>query len=502
MSVKIWTEKSLHKVSLTETPKESSVEKIFSAKNEYEAAQIVLLSDVDTTVKIDFSEMTNGKSSLPSDTFEVLFVSAGIYGTFVDPMRPIPDGRVTLKGGEPKAIFWRFEVDKGAEAGNYSASATVTEENGETQSVRIDLKVWNFTLPDTPSCQSAFDLHKRALDNTYGFDPNSTESDEMYKKYYEELLKHKISAYTLPCDIRSDEANEYMSDPRVTSFKIPYSEDDAVLNSYFDKLKQKRSWFKKGYFYALDEPSTESAYKQMNTISAHLRELEPNYRQVMPFYMNPQFDVNMNAVDCMLGKVNSWCPESCTWDNLNEWDKIGRGPDDSLGKMMLARQGAGDTVWWYVCCGPREPYCNLHIPMKGIMHRLLFWQQKSKRVEGLLYWCANYWNEDDFGDWSCTKDPWTDMATVKKIDKNLFGDGSLFYPGEDGPCPSFRLECVRDGIEDFEYLTVAMELFGEEYVDALIETLTPSLTVYTTDEDKFASARIALGNAIEQALNK
>ena len=41
----------------------------------------------------------------------------------------------------------------------------------------------------------------------------------MYAKYYESLLAHKISAYELPEDIRSDKADAYMDDPRVTGFK-------------------------------------------------------------------------------------------------------------------------------------------------------------------------------------------------------------------------------------------------------------------------------------------
>jgi hypothetical protein len=52
------------------------------------------------------------------------------------------------------------------------------------------------------------------------------------------------------------------------------------------------------------------------------------------------------------------------------------------------------------------------------------------------------------------------------------GDGRLFYPqnrhvGEDGKpyldevVPSFRLELLRDGIEDYEYLKILERLAGE-----------------------------------------
>lgn len=503
MSLQVWLEKSFHKIFPNETPKSRSEINIYAAKNEKEACQLILLSDHDTTVALDFAAMSNASGYILEDkTFEILFLEAGSHGTWIDPMRPIENNTVSLKGGEAKAILWRFDIKKDAPAGEYKAKATAKAADGTSAECEVTLNVWNFTLPDTPSCQSAFGLGRDILESTYGLEKNSPESQAMYEKYYNELLDHKISAYNLPVDILSDEADKYMDDPRITSFVIPYVDSDEKQNQYLAKLRKKREWFKKGYFYIVDEPSTKDVYKRLNDASARLTELEPNFRQVVPFYMNPQFDIRMSAVENMYGKVRVWCPESCSWDDLNGCDKVGRGVDNTLGPKMLARQAAGETVWWYVCCGPRAPYCNVHITMEGIIHRILFWQQKMKRVEGLLYWSTNYWGRDDWGAEAGTKDPWTDMATVKGIDPDLYGDGSMFYPGPDGPCPSFRLECIRDGIEDFEYLTMAADLFGYDFVDDLISQVATSLTVYNTDEDNFENARIRLGQAIEDKLNK
>ncbi len=41
---------------------------------------------------------------------------------------------------------------------------------------------------------------------------------------------------------------------------------------------------------------------------------------MIPFYMNPQFDIRLHAVESMTGKVRIWCPESNTWDDLNAWE--------------------------------------------------------------------------------------------------------------------------------------------------------------------------------------
>ena len=120
----------------------------------------------------------------------------------------------------------------------------------------------------------------------------------------------------------------------------------------------------------------------------------------------------------------------------------------------------------------------------------------QKQVEGLLYWSTNWWIKA-----TGTADPWTDMATVKDIDPDLYGDGSLFYPGPEGPLPSFRLECIRDGIEDYEYLKMAEERLGRDFVNNTIRQVTTSLTEYDTDEEHFEEVRIRLGQALEQVWN-
>ena len=60
------------------------------------------------------------------------------------------------------------------------------------------------------------------------------------------------------------------------------------------------------------------------------------------------------------------------------------------------------------------------------------------------------------------KNPWKTTA-MTPWDQN--GNGSLYYPGEDGPVGSIRLEAVRDGLEDYEYFVVL-----REYLDKLLSS--------------------------------
>ena len=86
----------------------------------------------------------------------------------------------------------------------------------------------------------------------------------------------------------------------------------------------------------------------------------------------------------------------------------------------------------------------------------------------------------------------------------MFGDGSLLYPGTevnvDGPCGSVRLRTVRDGIEEFEMLTMLENAKGRAAIDGIIGKISKNVVEYTSDENDLAAARIELGNALEQAL--
>ena len=56
---------------------------------------------------------------------------------------------------------------------------------------------------------------------------------------------------------------------------------------------------------------------------------------------------------------------------------------------------------------------------------------------------------------------------------------------------------MTNGIEDYEYLTLAKLLLGEEYTDRIIGKITKDLEHYTLSDAQFAAVRLELGRAIE-----
>ena len=63
---------------------------------------------------------------------------------------------------------------------------------------------------------------------------------------------------------------------------------------------------------------------------------------------------------------------------------------------------------------------------------------------------------------------------------------------------SLRLECVRDGIEDYEYLTILEKLIGGDDTTTVIRSITTSLSDYNEDPDELYARRTAIGNLIEK----
>ena len=101
--------------------------------------------------------------------------------------------------------------------------------------------------------------------------------------------------------------------------------------------------------------------------------------------------------------------------------------------------------------------------------RVFGWLMHQWDVGGLLNWGTNRWGDPYTGNgW---RDPYQDPVSYRKKDGRVAnGDSCLIYPGyyprygltdpEAGPVSSLRLEALRDGLEDREYLRLAEKTSG------------------------------------------
>jgi hypothetical protein len=67
------------------------------------------------------------------------------------------------------------------------------------------------------------------------------------------------------------------------------------------------------------------------------------------------------------------------------------------------------------------------------------------------------------------------------------------------PIPSIRLLNMRDGIEDYQMLTMLEESKGADYTDELVSHITTSTLTFTRDDDVVYNVHAYLLRVLEEA---
>jgi hypothetical protein len=94
------------------------------------------------------------------------------------------------------------------------------------------------------------------------------------------------------------------------------------------------------------------------------------------------------------------------------------------------------------------------------------------------------------------------------------GDGLIFYPGPDGPLATVRIKCIRDGLEDYEYLWLLNRAVAEAKASKrpaspdwlaraksaldVDPSLVRTLTAYSTDGAALLAARRAIARLLTE----
>jgi len=487
----------------TVPPGAAPVGSIFAARGEYEAIQVVLRCDADVESLPVAVRPILGEAGPPFgprsiQLFEALYVPTPAdraHPVTPDPLVPLRRSggfpRVSLKAGQTKTIWVRVKIPETAKPGTYRFYVFVGDlpdaGGAGRPSVRfswrgrLDVTVWPFRLPARSHVRTAFGISGEWIALHHGVETGSTQYQELYRKYYETLLEHRICAYSVPYGLEDKRAEKYLRSERVNAFTVPYTEAEGELARIWQRLCE-MGVAHKAWVYPLDEPVNAEAYAALKRMAAFVHQVAPGLKVCSPFYRGPDWNQKLTPFDELVGVLDIWCANTGYYAMGN------------LAELMAARQKAGEEAWWYVCCGPGGPFCNFFVNMSALQHRLLMWQMYRYGITGLLYWSTTWWNP------SSTADPYQDIATVKDISPNIYGDGSLFYPGAkvgiDGPVTSVRLECIRDGLEDYELLVLARRALGEARVAHVVEQVAQDMVHYVTDAGKFEAIRRRLGSRL------
>ncbi len=469
---------------------------LYMAKGETEGMQMSLLSSAGGR-RMVFRSTSGDIDAISRETY-ILDVTHSIFQKhYTDPASDYSEtGSFTLYPKEAAVFLVEFTTTKDTPAGEYVYTFEFADSKGNRiKEYKITVKVWDIEMPEKHNFSTAVYIGRANIQQYHSYCTDIT-----YVKYYELLLDHNISAYDLPYDILDDRADVYMSDPRVTSFRVPSDVSDTKLLQYYEKLKTNEDWLGKAYFYPADEPYTLELIEQFMEKAAHLRELCPDIRITSAIYTDLELTSTRDQVDEMAEYVDLWCPKLCMWDDEMAYKALDKYSPAPFADRMDAMKERGDDMWTYVCNAPNAPYAALFVDHSGIAQRSMFWQMFERNIDGFLYWSSTAWT------WPEVVNPWKSVNTGMKDDKDetVFGEGILIYPAkiksQDDPVATIRLKYIRDGIDDWELFNLASEVLGEDFVLQQIEKVTPSLTSFTESTDVMAQARIEIGNALEAAL--
>ena len=254
-------------------------------------------------------------------------------------------------------------------------------------------------------------------------------------------------------------------------------------------------WLDRAYAFWFDEPYPQM-YETVVTGMSILARADSRLRRLLTVPIEPQ----------LVGSVDIWVVP------IGYFTLSG----------TVARQAAGDEVWWYVACSPTAPYPNQFIDHGGIGPRVRAWMAWQYGVEGEVYWDTTYWTNDQRFPPPSLQDPWSDPRSYNQNDTWGNGEGRLLYPPRqwqdgqrriEGPVPSQRWELLREGLEDYEYfwlLSDAVERLERRGVGAelaqrarnLLEVpaeIVGSPYAFTDDPSRLAEHRLELAEALEQA---
>ena len=407
--------------------------------------------------------------------------SDGWSGWWPDPIRPTASGSLTANQTQP--IWLSFKAASDTPAGLYKGKICLLAGDKVIETLPFTVTVWDFALPQTPSCAAIFDLRlnehwladgtpadvqrdrimrlmaaKKVCPDGIDMDPRFTRDsqgnvtgdfaayDKAAQHYFGELkfpTSYMPNFFYLfgwehpPKNVLNEKPfeGEYpFKDADRNKLRQAYKETyQACLRLYWEHVKAK-GWSDKLVLYISDEPflTKKPIIDQMKALCAMIHEVDP--------------------------KIRIYCS---TWRHCPDWN----GSLDIWGvghygcfpvSEMQARKAAGEHIWFttdgQMCTD--TPFCAVE--------RLLPHYCFKYGVDAYEFWGVSWLTYDPwrFGWHSYIHQSSTPGESYYVRYPN--GDGYLLYPGApigvEGPVTSVRLEAARDGVEDYDYLKLLKAL--------------------------------------------
>ncbi len=548
---------------------------IRTARNEAEAAQLIVRPTKNITgffaTASDLRGSEGGIISVANiDILRVRFVnvtiptdSSAATGLWPDPLPPFKQP-IDLEANKNQPLWIRVNTPRNVPAGIYTGNIKLTAKD-YTADVAINVEVYAFALPDKMTCTTAFGF---SASNVFRYHKltDETQKRQVLDKYWETFSRHHISPYNpAPLDAiavswpaikppavdnEKPVRTELLLPAEQLGPKLDFTAWDramsrAIDHYQFNSFRLKIPGIGGGTYHAISQPNllgfTEKDPEYPIMFDSYCRSLQEHFEEkgwtdeaYVYWFDEPspsQYEFVMNG----FAKLKKSCPKIARMLTEQPEPALNGGPNIYCAisylydhKKAQQRREHGDRFWWYVCTGPKAPYCTLFIDHPATELRVWLWQTWKRNIEGILVWQTNYWTSDVAYP-NEPQNPYEDpMGWVSgystPIGKKMpwgNGDGRFIYPPEsaaaansdkpilDGPVDSIRWEMLRDGIEDYEYHVILKKLLKNDKLTEhekkqyhqLLEvpqTITKDMKNFTKDPAPIELHRDKIARAIEK----
>jgi hypothetical protein len=464
------------------------------ARNERESFQIILRPQrgqdlFGATLNVnDLINETSGARIPAVDiaTYRVEYQQVRIPTYFEGPTGEWPDALQPLspflaEGGRTHPLWITVYARPGLPAGEYRGIIELLSADRDPIEMWLTVEVYDFDLPRTPHLKTDFGFTPEvAMQNAKG------SRGEIFSAYLNNALEHRVTIRDLtqlppegPQFSRNlaayAERLQDMQEAGATTFAVP-----AALMQTPDQLQAANN-------FVVQHGLQQRAFTHL--AADPLPPAWPRLLETMARWNSLAPDV---PIMITASGINPFLHQ-----DLDIWNVHAQVLDSSYGQEILQRVLSGGEVWWHFNQWPSRPYPNFFLDFAGIEHRIIFWQSWALGLRGLQYWNVNYAEPG--------QNPWVEQLDTLPTN----GDGFLLYPGEHGPVNSIRWEIIRDGIEDYDYLTVLKDRFlkaqGRVGSEAAVrqaskalelQDLIPNLVNFTRDPQVLAAKRAEIARAI------
>ena len=451
------------------------------AKNEYESGQLTIFPEDKITTLDAFV------TGLPANMICKLYLvdevdisgttqypGKKITGLVPDPLLPLNEFK-SSKPGENRTIFYTIYANRDAKPGIYTAKMNV-KINGIVRQMPLNIEVFNFTLPEKSSLVTLFNMWSHNWVNFYKY-KNYDYGAWFFNSGFGDIPQNKLLQAIEFC-------NEYRMGisgmPTWATFQGKLlsniiGDGTTIDHEKYEKIL--RATQKGTDYVMLGEVSTiitdgkvdaakkDKFQENLKIIKDHINKY--SWKDNVYFYLRDEARTKQERLDAVNEGliIKNIIPESkliftpCT--DLPLWEDETFRPVDSFvvlsDRVQLREkelyQKNGRKVFWYPANVIYNPFPEFSLLANSFAMRIFPVMSFKYNVDGVLYWSANLWGDEN----ASRKDGkrWPDVPWTFK--KWLYppGEGYLYYPGRnDTPWPSLRLENWRDGMEDYEYLTL------------------------------------------------